>query len=105
MTALRSRGLEVEVDNVRAVPPGSRRRAALALGRTKLSAALGYRRARSHELIDVTICPVLTPRIVASLPGLKQALAPLLGAKREARVSVTEPKAASISPSKASGRV
>jgi 23S rRNA (uracil1939-C5)-methyltransferase len=90
VTALRSRGLEVEVDKLRAVPPGSRRRAALALGKGKTGAALGYRRARSHELIDVTVCPVLTPRIVASLPGLKQALAPLLGAKREARVSVTE---------------
>ncbi len=90
VTALRSRGLEAEVDKVRTVPPRSRRRAALALGRAKEGAALGYRRARSHELIDVTVCPVLTPRIVASLPKLKQALAPLLGAKREARVSVTE---------------
>jgi 23S rRNA (uracil1939-C5)-methyltransferase len=67
----------------------SRRRAALALGRTKQGVALGYRRARSHDLIDVAACPVLTPRISDSLPKLKAALAPLLGGKREARVSVT----------------
>ena len=69
VTALRSRGLDAEVDDVRAVPLGSRRRAALALGRGKDGAALGYRRARSHELIDVTVCPVLIPRIVAACRG------------------------------------
>jgi 23S rRNA (uracil1939-C5)-methyltransferase len=88
--ALRSRGLEAEVEPVRSVPLGSRRRAALTLGRGKSGIALGYRRARSHQLIDIEVCPVLTPRIVERLPRLKQALAPLLGGKREARVSVTE---------------
>ncbi len=92
VAALQSRGLKVEVDAVRPVPVGSRRRAALALGRSKQGVALGYRRARSHELIDIEICPVLSPRIVERLPKLKQALAPLLGGKREARVSVTETK-------------
>ena len=90
VAALRSRGLEAEVEPVRPVPLGSRRRAALALGRSKQGIALGYRRARSHELIDIDVCPVLSPRIVERLPKLKQALAPLLGGKREARVSVTE---------------
>lgn len=90
VAALRARGLDAEVEAVRPVAPGSRRRAALALGRGKEGIALGYRRARSHELIDVAVCPVLSPRIVAGLPKLKQALGSLLGGKREARVSVTE---------------
>ena len=90
VAAMWSRGLDPEIEKVRPVPVGSRRRTALALGRGRAGLALGYRRARSHELIDVAVCPVLTPRIVASLPKLKQALAPLLGGKREARVSVTE---------------
>jgi 23S rRNA (uracil1939-C5)-methyltransferase len=88
--ALRSRGLQAEVEPVRSVPLGSRRRATLTLGRNQQGLALGYRRARSHDLIDVQTCPVLSPRIVASLPKLKAALAPLLGRKREARVGVTE---------------
>ena len=58
---------------------GSRRRATLALGRDKNGAVLGYRRARSHDLIDVSTCPVLTPSISNSLAKLKPALAPLLG--------------------------
>jgi 23S rRNA (uracil1939-C5)-methyltransferase len=90
VAALRSRGLEAQVEDVRTVPLGDRRRAALSLGRSKSGVALGYRRARSHELIDIDVCPVLTPPIVERLPRLKQALAPLLGGKREARVSVTE---------------
>ena len=89
VAALHARGLFAEVEVVRPVPLASRRRAALALGRTKQGVALGYRRARSHDLIDVAACPVLTPRISDSLPKLKAALAPLLGGKREARVSVT----------------
>ncbi len=38
-----------------------------------------------HDLIDVVACPVLIPSISNSLAKLKQALAPLLGGKREAR--------------------
>ena len=83
VAALRSRGLDAEVDAVRPVPVGSRRRAALALGRGKEGLALGYRRARSHELIDIDVCPILSPRIVARLPKLKQALGAASG--RQAR--------------------
>lgn len=88
--ALRSRGLDTEVDKVRLVPLGSRRRASLALGRGKDGTRLGYRRARSHQLIDINVCPVLSSRIVSRLEKLKAALAPLLGGKREARVGITE---------------
>jgi 23S rRNA (uracil1939-C5)-methyltransferase len=60
VAALRSRGLDAEVEPVCPVPLGSRRRAALALARGKDGMALGCRRARSHELIDVAVCPVET---------------------------------------------
>jgi 23S rRNA (uracil1939-C5)-methyltransferase len=88
--ALKARGLAPEIEEVRPVPLGSRRRATLALGRGKDGAVLGYRRARSHDLIDVAACPVLIPRISNSLSSLKQALSSLLGGKREARVTVTQ---------------
>jgi 23S rRNA (uracil1939-C5)-methyltransferase len=90
IAALRSRGLDAKVEEVRPVPLGSRRRASLALGRGKTGVALGYHRARSHELVDIAVCPVLSPRIVARLPKLKQAFALLLGGKREAKVGITE---------------
>jgi len=90
LQALRSRGLGAEVEPLRQVPLGSRRRATFALGRIDGGLALGYRRARSHDLIDIETCPILSPAIVTRLPKLKATLGPLLGGKREARVSVTE---------------
>jgi 23S rRNA (uracil1939-C5)-methyltransferase len=88
--ALRSRGLDAEVEPVRPVPLGSRRRASLALAQGKVGTALGYRRARSHELIDIAVCPVLSPSIVARLSKLKAALDPLASGRRETRVGITE---------------
>ena len=90
VAALRSRGLDAEVDEIRPVPLGSRRRASLTFGRGAKGPALGYNLSRSHELIGVEVCPVLSPRIVAAPPKLRKALAPLVGEKREAKVSVTE---------------
>jgi len=88
--ALRSRGLDAEVEDVRPVSLGNRRRATFSLGRDAQGVVLGYRRARSHDLIDIALCPILSPGIVARLPKLKAALAPLLSGKREARVGITE---------------
>ena len=90
VAALASRGLEVPVEEVRAVPLASRRRAAFTLGRTARGVAFGYRGARSHAIVDIAACPVLSSSIAGRLPKLKSALAPLLGGKREARVTVTE---------------
>jgi 23S rRNA (uracil1939-C5)-methyltransferase len=90
IAALGSRGLEVPVEEVRYVPLASRRRAAFTLGRVNDSIAFGYRAARSHAIVDIAACPVLSPGIARRLPKLKSALAPLLGGKREARITVTE---------------
>ena len=72
------------------MPLASRRRAVFALGRAAQGIAFGYRAQRSHAIVAIAVCPVLSPRIVARLPKLKAALAPLLGGKCEARVTVTE---------------
>lgn len=90
VAALASRGLEAPVEGVRAVPLASRRRAAFALGRGAEGVAFGYRAARSHAIVDIAACPVLSPGIAGRLPKLKSTLAPLLGGKREARITVTE---------------
>jgi 23S rRNA (uracil1939-C5)-methyltransferase len=90
VAALASRGLEAPVEEVRAVPLASRRRAAFTLGRTANGIAFGYRTTRSHAIVDIAACPVLSPGIAGRLPKLKSALAPLLGGKREARITVTE---------------
>jgi 23S rRNA (uracil1939-C5)-methyltransferase len=90
VAVLASRGLEAAVEDMRPVPLASRRRAALTLGRTPRGVALGYRGARSHDIVDIAACPVLSPGIAGRLPKLKSVLAALLGGKREARIIVTE---------------
>jgi 23S rRNA (uracil1939-C5)-methyltransferase len=90
VAALASRGLEAPVEEARPVPLASRRRAAFALGRAADCLAFGYGAARSHDIVDISACPVLSSSIAGRLPKLKSALAPLLGGKREARVALTE---------------
>ncbi|WP_108681365.1 class I SAM-dependent RNA methyltransferase [Methyloceanibacter sp. wino2] len=90
VTALQSRGLDVAVEPTRAVPLGSRRRATFSLERRGKNVVLGYRRARSHDTIEIDTCPILSPRVLSVLPALKALLAPLLGGAHEARIAVTE---------------
>ena len=62
-TALHRRGfIDVDVRPVVRTPPGSRRRADLALLlRRDGRAVVGYHERASHHIIDVTECPVLDP--------------------------------------------
>jgi 23S rRNA (uracil1939-C5)-methyltransferase len=88
--AFRSRGFNVAVEPVRAVPLGNRRRAVFHIERRGKDLVLGYRQARSHDTIDIEACPILSPKIVAALPAIKALVAPLLKGQHEARITVTE---------------
>ncbi len=59
------------------MPLASRRRAIFGLESGGGNIAFGYRRTRSHELVDIDTCPILSPRIVSRLSDLKALLAPL----------------------------
>jgi 23S rRNA (uracil1939-C5)-methyltransferase len=50
---------------------------------------LGFFAAQSHDLVDLVECPVLEPRIVAAMSGLKNLLYPLMSKRGEARVTIT----------------
>jgi 23S rRNA (uracil1939-C5)-methyltransferase len=86
--ALRARGLDAEVDPLRVIPAGSRRRTSLALFRGRGGPALGYRRRKSHDLFAVEECPVLIPGIAGLLSRLTKLLGTLAPNKGAARVSV-----------------
>lgn len=85
--ALGARGVEAEVEPVRPVSSGSRRRTAFALRREGERARLCYHGRRSHELIAIDQCPLLEPRLAGLLPALSDLLAPLArsGAKGKSR--------------------
>jgi 23S rRNA (uracil1939-C5)-methyltransferase len=88
MDALRSEGLDTPVEPVRAFGPHTRRRAAFAAIKSASGLALGYRRAQSHNVVDLAECPVLLPRFEAALPALRSLIDALLRSG-EARITVT----------------
>ena len=55
-------------------PPGSRRRASLRAESSQGRVVIGYREARSHRLVELAECPVLTPELTALLPHVRKLL-------------------------------
>lgn len=91
-SAFHARGIDAEVAPL-FIPQGLRRRAVFTAVRSDAGVKLGFHKEQSHDLIDLAECPVLEPRIVAALPGLRSLLKPLLVRSGEARVTVTMSRA------------
>jgi 23S rRNA (uracil1939-C5)-methyltransferase len=76
--ALSHEGLSADFAPPFAAPPGSRRRVALhARKGTRDAARLGYKARRSWTLVEIAVCPITDPRLVAAFPALKRLAAPL----------------------------
>jgi len=84
--ALRHRAIESKIDDLQAVPAGSRRRAVLTARRQGSEIILGYHRRQSHDLFQIEECPVLHESIVSRLPALR-AIAAAIGVA-EARLTI-----------------
>ena len=85
--ALGKRGLRVPVDDLIRIPPGVRRRVRLGARATQKGVVLGFKQRRSHQLVNISECPVTAPDIVAILPGLRDLLTECLGASAAAEIS------------------
>ncbi len=88
VAAFGSRGIDADVSEVVACA-GKRRRAVFSAKRTSTCVVLGFHEAGSHELVDLAICPVVDPRIVAALPALRELVAPLTSRRGEVRIIAT----------------
>lgn len=76
VTALRQRGFDdPPVAPAILIPPATRRRARFAWTRVKGAVLLGFQRRGSHELIDLSQCPVLAPALWALVEPLRAFLA------------------------------
>jgi 23S rRNA (uracil1939-C5)-methyltransferase len=72
-TALARERIETEVLPTFASPPGSRRRLALhARQGRKGEARLGYKARGTWTLVDIEVCPIADPRLVAAFPVLRR---------------------------------
>ncbi len=76
--ALGREGLETEITAPFAAGPGERRRLALHARRIDGHVALGFKARRSWRLVDLEVCTIAHPRLVAALPALRKLAAPFL---------------------------
>jgi 23S rRNA (uracil1939-C5)-methyltransferase len=75
--ALGRERIETEIEAPYAAPPGSRRRLALHARPGRGGAVVGYKARRSWSLVEIEVCPIADPRLVAAFPALRRLAAPL----------------------------
>lgn len=75
LRAFSDKGLTPEIEEIRQVPIGSRRRASFSFETGKL----GFNGFKSHTVIDIQQCPILTPALSTFLPKLKSFVSLLSG--------------------------
>jgi 23S rRNA (uracil1939-C5)-methyltransferase len=90
VTALKQRGFaDVQVDEIRAVAPGTRRRANFKAQLEGRDVALGFYEAGSRVLVDLSECPILVPELARLMPGLRRHLSNVLRPNETAELLAT----------------
>lgn len=72
VTALRAKGIEVDIDPLVICRPGERRRAVFAARRTEKGLLLGFNQASSHHIVAISECPVIHASIVERLEDIRK---------------------------------
>ncbi len=92
VTALGQRGIEAEVAETIAIPPGNRRRAVFAYRRTAGGTVLGFNARASGRIVDQRQCPLLDPRLAELVDPLRTLVADIAapGAAGDVAVTLTE---------------
>lgn len=90
VSALKRAGVEAQVEDPVVVPPRSRRRAVFKIKSLAEGLHIGFHAAKSHTVIDMHHCDVLTPGLFALVGTLRQKLEPLFGVGEAAELHVTE---------------
>lgn len=90
-TALAHHGLQAgHFEEAHVSPPGARRRLSLRVLRTPTGVVLGFNRKHSHDVVDVTACPVADDSLVAVLPAWREALASLFVGVSQYRLDLSK---------------
>jgi 23S rRNA (uracil1939-C5)-methyltransferase len=88
--ALIKAGVDAEVLAPVIVPPRSRRRAVFKIKSLPQGLHIGFHAAKSHTVIDMHHCDVLTPGLFALVGALRQRLEPLFGVGEAAELHATQ---------------
>lgn len=87
--AFAHRGIVADIQPMRRVAPGSRRRAFLGVERRGRHVLIGFREEGQHRLVDMAECPVLDHSIVAALPQLREMARIAMPPEKSGRLIVT----------------
>jgi 23S rRNA (uracil1939-C5)-methyltransferase len=90
VAALKRAGVTAEVLEPIIVPPRSRRRAVFKIKSLPEGLHIGFHAAKSHTVIDMHHCDVLTPALFALVGALRQKLEPLFGVGEAGELHVTQ---------------
>ncbi len=90
VSALSFQRIDAPVDPVVAIPPGTRRRAVFAAARVGKAVAVGFHRRRSHRIVPLRDCAVVTPGLMAALPKLEALAAVAAPPKDALAITVTD---------------
>ena len=88
--ALARCGVDAPIAPLAETPPHTRRRASLKAVKRDGEVLVGFNAARSHAIVDMQECLVLTPALLSLVPGLRELLRRLLKEGELAEVGVTE---------------
>lgn len=75
--ALAHHGIAIDLDPLWRAPEGTRRRVVLSADIDNGRVRIGFRAARSHELVEIEACTIASPAIVAVLATLREIVAQL----------------------------
>jgi 23S rRNA (uracil1939-C5)-methyltransferase len=90
VAALNQRGFsDPPVEEIVAIPPGTRRRAMFKARKLRNGVAAGFYEADSHRLVDIHQCPVLVPELAGLLEPVKTGLAAILAEGEPAELHLT----------------
>ncbi len=90
VAALAKAGVKAEVGDLIQSPLHSRRRAVLKLKSLPEGLHIGFHAAKSHTIIDMHQCDILTPGLFALVGKLRNSLEPIFGVGESAELHVTE---------------
>jgi 23S rRNA (uracil1939-C5)-methyltransferase len=88
--ALTKRRLHAEVAEPISVPPGTRRRAVFKIAKRQGATEIGFHALKSHTIVDMRECLVLTPPLVRLASRLRPLLNDVLANGQNAEAHVTE---------------
>lgn len=78
------------VNEIVSVPPQTRRRASLKVEKKNGAVLIGFHAAKSHDIVDMRECLVLSPEIFSALPVLRDLFGAILKENEKAELHITE---------------